>query len=145
MSDRPPQNRSTRHVVSRIDANVIDEHGGRGDCRVIGILRPAAADREVEKDVERMVIDPLCTGGDVLWGLCLIKHIIYVKTNYVGLPFNGKNMEVVSKRASARKNVRRGQGVRSGVARTMHAAMNPGGVMTKVFHDVDFAALRPAI
>ena len=81
--------------VSGVDADVIDEHLLREGRGVVGVAGPVAADGDVEKDVEGVVVDPLCAGGEIGWGALDDEVVVEEEVDVVGGPLDGVEVEGV--------------------------------------------------
>src|ERR1700753_1636284 len=84
-----------------IDAHVVNEHHLRECGRLVRVAGPRAADGEVEKDKERVVVNPLRARGKVCGRASLVEFAVNVPANLLRLPLDREGVEVVGESFAA--------------------------------------------
>ena len=77
------------------------------------------------------------------WRGAMIFNIVHIPDNEIGLPFNGKRVEVFVNRF-AKAIINAAKALATSVARAVNRTKDFVGQAAHKFHDVDFARLRPA-
>src|SRR5450755_224325 len=90
-----------------------------------------------------MVIDPLVSCRQIGGSTRGVKMIVHVEPDLVGLPLGSEYVIVVSE-SSGGDGVRRANSLPTGISGAVNCAMDDRRFAADVFHDVDFAAGRPA-
>ena len=129
-----------------VDADVVDEHLLRKNGGAVGRAGPIAAHGDVEDDEEGVIENPGAAGGPLRRVECSVKSGIDIEADCVGLPFDRVEMKVIGEILAGGQAERRSGAARSADgARAMQRSVNGAWLVADIFHDVDFAALRPAI
>src|SRR6266852_3357398 len=140
-----PRRRVTGLLLG-VDADVIDEHLLRENGGAVGRAGPIAAHGDVEDDEEGVIENPGAAGGPLRRVKCSVKSRIDIEADCVGLPFDRVEMKVVGEILAGGQAEGRGDVARSADgARAMQRSVNGAWLLADIFHDVDFAALLPAI
>ena len=128
-----------------IDAHVIDEQLAR-ELRILGqnIAVEVAADGQVENRVEVMVEYPIAVFLDIAFVHRIMQGTVYIESDLVFVPFDREYVEIIHE---ARRAVRQGIEIVERIVAEVSGTVNGGagysGQAATVFHDVEFAAVRP--
>src|SRR5450631_4579673 len=127
-----------------VHSHVIHQHGLREDGGGVRVSRPASANCDVQQQEEGMVVDPLCSFGQVGGSAGGVEVVIDVEADGVRFPFDGEDVKVVGKALVGGKREGRADTVCAGISGAVDGAVNQRGLFADVFHDVDFSAGGPA-
>ena len=132
-------------VGTLVNAHVIDQHAlrwkhGGG----VGVSGPVAAHRQIKKQEEWFVKDPLPPRFQVRACTAHVEIIVDVEVHGISVPLDSENVEVIRKALLAGQSVGRFDAGAADVSGAMDRAVNRSRLLTDVFHDVDFAARGPA-
>jgi hypothetical protein len=150
--------RTPKLVGGGVDADVVDEHGLGIGGGVIGWPGPVAAYGYVEEQEVGVVEDPGTGGFGWRRGRCRARQedwglrgergelgLVDVEADFGGFPFDGVDVEAFGKVFAASEFGRSGEIGGGAVGeRAVDRAVNDGGLLADIFHDVDLAGLGPA-
>src|SRR5262245_24155783 len=119
-----------------IYAHVIDLHLRGELCRGVGVAREVAADRQIQDDRERVIVDPLSPGWKVCGRARLIQLVIDVPTDHVPLPLGREGVEPVGEALTRRQRVRLGDRIAAAVSGAVETAIDPRWILPENLHHV---------
>ena len=78
-----------------MDTDVVNLHHLRENTRRVRITGKCTTDGHIENDEEWMIKYPLSAGWKIRGTTRSVKHSVDVKTDHIGLPLDGEDMEIV--------------------------------------------------
>ena len=113
---------------------------------VVGRPGPIAANGNVEDNEEGVIENPGAASGPLGLIESGVEIGVEIEADGATLPFDGVKVKVIGEILACRPAEPRGGVARSaGSARAMERTVDRARLLADIFHDVDFAALRPAI
>ena len=127
-----------------INAYPVNEHSLRKDGCFVRRAGPAAADCDAEDEVKLLVErSGIRISAAAPFGLGKVLNIIYIPSDFVGLPFDGVNVEIVRETKAVCVVGTAGCSVLTLSVSKMHSAVDE---VTRVncFQNVNFSAAGPS-
>src|SRR6202165_45232 len=132
-------------LLLSIDADVVDKHLLWENGGVVRRAGPRAANGDVEDNEEGVIENPGAAGGPLRRVECGVESGVDVKADCARFPFGRVDVKVIGKfLAGGQAEGRSGVARLANGARAMQRSVDGAGLLADIFHDVDFAALRPA-